>query len=211
MVTYKWDQISIADITSLYLYGSLTKPTNLLTDTLIRPKVIKNSSDTYIFADGTTLPSITLDTVSFMSSGPGYYAKASGSALVQQFFNNTTLFKATGVRQEFTLTTVKNMLGLSDLQSNISLQQYAYDPASADFLQRSYIYNTSGFTISEKYLPSTKLLKFIIEANGTKHIQNMQILPLTDNFDFDSSDKSTVLANAVLQPNIDPSNICQVA
>ncbi|MEZ5691989.1 MAG: hypothetical protein R3D71_10060 [Rickettsiales bacterium] len=206
MTVYNWNQLGIEEVTNLYLYGSLNTPDNLASDTLIRPKVVRQN-DVYMFEDGTPLASITLDTVSFMSSGPGYFAKASNSALIQQFFNNTTLLSTSGVRQEFSLAMIKSILGLNDIQSNISIQQYAYDVGSADFLQRSYIYNTSGFTITDNHSPADRKIKFIIEADGTRHIQNMRILPLSDNFDFDSSDKSTVLANTVLQPNIDPSNI----
>ena len=46
-----WNQLGINEMTSLYLYGSVTKPTNVRSETLIR-----NSA----------LPPVQMDAVSFM-------------------------------------------------------------------------------------------------------------------------------------------------
>jgi Ca2+-binding RTX toxin-like protein len=62
-------------------------------------------------------------------------------------------------------------------------------------------------------LPSFKIsddARFIIEANGTKYIENYAVHAFNDNFDLDGGDPITDIGNAQLQEQIDPSAINRV-
>ena len=84
MTVYDWKDISVKDITTMFLYGSFKKPDNLVDDKLIRQKVV-TKDDVSVFEDGTALPAIKLDAVSFMSSGPGRFALGAQFPLVKAF------------------------------------------------------------------------------------------------------------------------------
>lgn len=63
---YTLATLSIEEITNLYLYGQLTTPADLTSDTLIRPPEVAPNQD------GMTI--VHLDAVSFMASGSGRFA-----------------------------------------------------------------------------------------------------------------------------------------
>ena len=54
----------------------------------------------------------------------------------------------------------------------------------------------SGFKINDSAV-------FVIEENGTRHIENFAVLPFNDNFDFDSDALVAKTANYFLRPRID--------
>lgn len=74
---YDWTQLSEKEITNLYLYGTLTTPTDLTNDALIRPAGAP--------------PPIEVNMASFMATGPGRFALGSQSALVETFFSTALL------------------------------------------------------------------------------------------------------------------------
>jgi hypothetical protein len=77
MTVYTYDQLGVAEITNLYLYGSLTKPADLLSNALLQP----GRDPVY------------LDAVSFMKSGPGRFATGNLAPVVDAFMSGG-LFKA---------------------------------------------------------------------------------------------------------------------
>ena len=188
---YTWNQLGINEVTNLYLYGSVSKPVNLRSESLIRD----------------TLPlAVEMDAVSFMSSGPGRFANASQFKLVQAFMGGGAfVFPANGARQVFTLDQAVARFGggnpeIKNKPQNLSILQSNYQDGSDDLLMRAYVYQTSGYTIE-------KNAQFIIEADGTRRIENFAILPFNDDFDFESSSPASKAANAYLKPRIDPTGI----
>ncbi|MDO8262091.1 MAG: hypothetical protein Q7T21_02590, partial [Gallionella sp.] len=178
-----WNQLGINEMTSLYLYGNVIKPTDLRSDAWIRnpnPNPIQ------------------MDAVSFMSSGPGRFANASNIRLVQAFLNGVFGFPDTGVRQTFTLAQAVARLGKGT--ENESIRQSDYQDSSNVLLLRSYIYQSSSFTIAKGAV-------FVIEANGDRYVQDFAILPFGDDFDFDSKSPGSKVANLFLKPGIDPTGI----
>ena len=97
-----WAEITNEIMTSLYLYGQETKPTNLVGDSLIR-----NGSA----LDGTTFKTIDLDAVSFMISGPGRYGYGAESPVVKGFMSWTDIPHIPGQRSEFTLAQMESIFG----------------------------------------------------------------------------------------------------
>ncbi|PPK76523.1 Ca2+-binding RTX toxin-like protein [Methylobacter tundripaludum] len=188
-MNYTLTTLSIEGITNLYLYGQPATPTDLTSATLIRPQ------------QDTAMTTVHLDAVSFMATGPGRYANAAMSDLINAFMNGE-IMPTTGQVQ--TLSTMdliaqSNSL-LASYKQFFPFQQYNYDSSSADYLSRAYIYNSTSFGIAKDAL-------FTIDADGTRHIQNFAILPANDNFDFSSNNPLAWVANAALLPKIDPSAI----
>lgn len=186
-----WTEITNEIMTNLYLYGQETKPADLVSDSLIR--------------EGTALDNkphgvaIELDAVSFMASGPGQYGYGAASEVVTAFMEGVVNIPHTnGVRTEYTLAEI---VGVTNKSSTFNIQQADYGALSGSDIQlRTYIYGTSHFDIAAT-------AKFVIEADGTRKIENFAVIPTQDNFDFVSDDGTTSLANKFGFLTVDPSHI----
>ena len=181
---YTWNQLGSTEITNLYLYGSTTKPADLLNDGVLR-------------AAGTTI-SVGLDAVSFMASGPGRFALGSQSTVVNSFMSGVLFQAQAGIKQTFNMQQAVAIAGSqSDL---VGLQQYDYSDSTTDHAFRTYVYNSSSFKIASDVL-------FVIEADGTRHIENFSIRPFDDNFDFKSNNSLAAFGNPWLEVRVDPLGI----
>lgn len=187
---YTWNQLGVSAITNLYLYGTTAKPANLESDALIRGPLPTLQSP------GITT-SIDMDAVSFMATGPGRFANGTQLSVVARFMDGTGVPTATSVRQVYTLSTMMSMTGGSD---RVGIQQYNYSDGVGDHAFRTYVYNSSGFRLAPEAV-------FVIEPDGSRHVENFAILPFDDNFDFFSGDDLATFGNPWLQARIDPSRI----
>lgn len=90
-MNYSLPSLTLQQVTNLYLYGQPNTPSNLIDESLIRsPEVAPNA---------TAMTVVTLDAVTFLASGPGRYASATMSSLVNDFMQGN-IMAATGARQE---------------------------------------------------------------------------------------------------------------
>ncbi|MDO9179577.1 MAG: calcium-binding protein, partial [Agitococcus sp.] len=174
-----WQELDIEAMTNLYLYGTLNTPSNKVTEALIR----ESGKKTTIYID---------NVFSFMNDGPGRFAVGANISIVKQFMSGG-LFSVPGRYK------VGDYFPVPE-QRNLTYQQYEYNDLSGDLTQRIYIYNTSGFVLNPDAY-------FVVKADGTREIENYSILPLDDNFDFESSNGAAKLLNPTLDDWIDPSDI----
>jgi hypothetical protein len=125
-----------------------------------------------------------------MTADPGRLANGAQSALVNLFMSGA-IMPGTGVRQEILVENLPY-----DRFYNIS--QVEYNVTSADLDLRAYLFGHTDFAIANG-------AKFIVEADGTRHIENFALLPGNDNFDFDTSKWLNTIDDFFLQNKIDPS------
>jgi hypothetical protein len=85
------------------------------------------------------------------------------------------------------------------LEADFSFAQIFYDDSQNDRAERAYIFNTQGYRIRDQAI-------FVIEADGTRHVDNLQIVPLDEDFDFVGGWTSNLI-NGYLQARIDPWSI----
>ena len=200
-----WTQLSMDDMTMLFLYGSFSVPGELTNDALIRPGSYELD---------TVGATITIDAASYMAgfTGPGRFAYGSLSPIVQEFMGS----RSQASNQEL-LENVPHTLNAEgqrifnksdivgwylanryiDESSPIKVQQYEYQDGTNDVAIRTYIYGTTEFKLADG-------AQFVIDADGTRHIKNYAILPLDDNFDFRSSNFITSALEGALINAIDP-------
>lgn len=177
-----WQELTAEKVLNLFLYGRETRPTNLVDDSLIREP-------------NDTPPPIKVDAVSFMADGPGRFVTPSMVPLIDSFFtSNDPLLDGNGAKQVIPLSVMAGWLGS---ETNFSYQQYDFD--SADLGYRALIWGSSGFKLTEAH--------FIIEADGTRKVEDIKILPFDDNYDFESDDTLTQLVEDVAKDWTDPSGI----
>lgn len=179
-------QLNRNNITNLYLYGQLSTPTNLVDANLIRPK--------------DAVSDVLVDVNDFMKTGAGRFAVGSQFELVQRFFVLNQVPPGT-----YTKFQVKDFFGRAFEEGFIgwNMQQFNYDDGVNDYLDRVWVYNSMAFQISDDAV-------FIVKENGEKRIENFAVHPrkgVPENFDFETSNPLTVIANAVVLPSIDPSGI----
>jgi hypothetical protein len=125
--------LTAEQITSLYLYGQSTPPSNLVDDGLIRVP----ETDP-IFQPVT----VAVDVVQFMTTGAGRFALATMSSLVRHFFSPDANdpFIPPG---QYTKVQLAGLFGLSEY--GIDFQQYNYDDGNNDYAERTFIWNSSSF------------------------------------------------------------------
>lgn len=182
---YKYSQIGIKEMTNLYLFGQITTPLNLKDSALIRPHTARTT--------------ISMDAVSFMDTGAGRFALASNSPIVNKFMSSAFVDPTIipGERKVYNLDELAN---LSGTKAAFSFQAYDYSDNVNDFSERVHVWSTESFTISRD-------AKFVIEGDGTRHIENLAVLPFDENFDFESKDDFAKYGAYLTVPSIDPSGI----
>jgi hypothetical protein len=182
-------------ITIKYLYGTDTIPLDLLSGDLIRPTDKEENTK--------------VDINEYMNSGPGRFATAPQFALVNLFFTDAdeaSALLAPGFYSEQDLTQYFGDYYQFEFFENISLQQRWYADEQDDLGERAYIWGTTGFDIHDDAV-------FVIEADGTRHINNFAVVPWypenkPENFDFESDSELTDRAGQLfVEPAIDPSGI----
>jgi len=181
-----WTNLDVNTMTNIFLYGQQTTPVHYV-------ERLRTSAQ---YSTDTPL-TVELDAVSYMEIGPGRYAHASDIGFVQDFYAGTISLAA----GSYTRDELINNYGYELVDFSTSYGQYQIDPTSADYEQRTYVFNTTGFAVSGDTV-------FIVNADGSREIQNLALLPTDDNFDFDSGNPLANLGNdTVLEPNIDPYTI----
>jgi len=186
--------IDAKTITSLFLYGTDKKPSNVHDDELIRDK---NAS-----TDG-----VKIDTAEYMSEGPGRFANPILFQGIEKFFNPEVY--ADSAKLDPGTYDKEALAKLFDIKFfGLQLQQYLFDDGKDNYVERSYIWNTTGFKIIDG-------VQFHVGESGDRWITNFAIVPYVEegyfeNFDFKAGDGLGGLANTWLQPAIDPSGIGRV-
>lgn len=130
-----WNDLTPAQMTSLFLYGTLTPPQNF--EERLRSSAEKdNLSNAPIVVE--------FDAVDFMANGPGRYAHASQSEFVDAFFTGgIVLPPGTYTRDDLIASH-----GYLKSEFSFSAPQSLLDPSSPDYSIRTYIYNQAPFIIS---------------------------------------------------------------
>ncbi|MHB8921546.1 MAG: calcium-binding protein [Halothiobacillus sp.] len=211
-MTYDWTQIGIKEITSLYLYGQVDVPANLTDESLIRPKDVKGGQR--YGAD------ISVDTASFMSTGPGRFALGSMSSMVSAFFSSDIPDDLFIKGKEYTKEDMRDLIisaGFASKITNsngqvfygINFAQVDFSDGAGDYLQRAYVWNSSAFMLADS-------VRFIVNADGDRSIKDYAIIPLIknqnnndsqENFDFKGGGFIAKITNPVNKSLIDPFDI----
>jgi RTX calcium-binding nonapeptide repeat (4 copies) len=189
---------TIHEVTSMFLYGSETPPSNFadteLTEERVRSPIPVSTDD---FLDPET--------------GPGRFVVASNSPLIERFFQSGLAEYAAGAFDGFkdpvtgVVSMSKSQLnGIYDFESFFILvdNKWIYDSYD-DYAARTYIYGNISFTISED-------ARFTIHPDGRIEIENFSLV-IHGGADFDwttrLNDILTTMGNTVLKRAIDPSGI----
>ena len=185
---YNSNSLTAGQITNLYLYGQLTKPADLST-------LPTRSVDVYGGTNGDQLLSgfqttVQVDALSFMTTGAGRFANGSMSKLVSDFMTGK-IIPNNGVYQEIVLTG-DNLAGQ---RRQFGFEQFNYNDSSNDIGGRTFIYASTPIALAQG-------AKFIVEADGTRRIENYALLPGDDNFDFFSSNFVVNQSDKFLKPAI---------
>lgn len=176
----------ISKVISLYLYGAVTPPTDKATEDLIRP------------AGATT--SVSMSVSSFMATGAGRYAKPSQFEVVSEFFNSGNTVAA----GTYTFSQILGVLGLTDPSvdyTKVTIDQKDYSSGN-DYLERVLLINNTQFSLA-----NTGNMTFHVNANGERSINNVQVVPESENFDLVGGDSLTQFLNEAIVPFIDPSDV----
>lgn len=182
--------LTASSISQYFLYGAAQNPANLINDSLIRSSTLE--TDVYVSRAEYT-------------QAAGYFAVGAQFGVVKSFFDTSIALAPGHYSMNAGANNIFTKLGITDTSAAtiFNFQQYDYKApfeSNQQYAERTYIYNTTQFGIRNT-------ADFVVDANGTRHIENLTIAPYEDNFDFTSSNGLASYANLFLQPQIDPSNI----
>ncbi len=194
------------EIISSYLFDQLSLPTNLVDNDLIRASNAKGDD-------------VKIDATWYMTAGPGRFALPSLSPLVQAFFARDSqgnyLHQLAGRATPYTKSELANQSGTGLLPIDtvqFEFQQYEYDDGADNIAERSYIWNSTGFSIPN-------VAQFYVDpSTGERSIGNLKIQSLhtidsnrypEENFDYDSDDWLAYIDSllGISQDRLDPSRI----
>lgn len=147
-MAYDWSQIGFKEITNFYLYGAMTTPSDLISDTRIRPNPLVPPT------------TISINQASFMETGPGRFALGSQSSLIQTFFSSAVSDSWFVKGQSYTRVQLAALLvnhGLASkitssagkISYGINLQQVELNDGAGDYWERAYIWNSEAFKIAD--------------------------------------------------------------
>jgi Ca2+-binding RTX toxin-like protein len=184
-------------VTNLYLFGKATTPADKVSETLIRPATV-------------TPPVYNVNKQDFMTTGGGRFAVGRKFEIINDFFTaNSSILPPryndgiASTPDYYTKEEIAAKFGLTSY--GWTMQQYDYRDSKDDYAERAYIYNSMAFKLAEG-------LRFVVKPNGERSIENFAVEPWIkeekpENFDFDTSDLKTLIANNYLESRIDPSGI----
>ncbi|ESK50165.1 hypothetical protein P255_02663, partial [Acinetobacter brisouii CIP 110357] len=178
------------EIISMYLYGQKTKPEDYLDE-----KYIGRSVDAQ--GIGST---VTVNASEFMTTGAGRYIDVGNFLAVRKFLaGEYNLAPKTYTTEQF-----YDAIGYPAYQTNtgahLGVSNYGLDTNSADYLDRAYVFGSMEFMINED-------ARFIVENDGSFKIENIAVVPLTDNFDYDGGGIAAGVTNFLTKDVIDPYGI----
>jgi Ca2+-binding RTX toxin-like protein len=143
---------------------------------------------------GAPAPIIEYNMLDYLTSGGGRYAYPSLFGAVAKFFSSTAPI-ADGT---YTFEALKSEIsGLSNADLQFKLSHYGTAIGNADFALRGYIFGGCIFSVD----PAS--LRYVV-ANGVKTITGLEVLAITDGFDFESTTAGAQQVNAVSKAFIDP-------
>jgi Ca2+-binding RTX toxin-like protein len=197
-----------ANITKWYLYKGFGNSTD----------DIENLNDIIVDRTKNGLPHVVVikaDAVSYMATYGRYVSNAPQSPILEKFFSFNPLGDGINESQNQLLLEVLQRKYGADRTSfrvdemvaagyikkdnfSFSFQHIFMDTFSSDYGIRTYMLNSVSFTLSDDTV-------FVFEGENS-HLENMRILPIDDDFDFNGSWISN-LGNAILQPIVDSEDI----
>ena len=173
------------------MYGTTTPSSD--PNTYIRPDAISSAPTPISFS-----------MLDYLTTGAGRYAKPSEAPLIKAFFNNAASTTPVLANGTYSVATLVAALGIPLLPEPrvFNVSQYTTDPSSSDFIERAYVFGSTGFEIADT-------VTFTVNG-GNYTVNNLEVLARRDNFDFQSSSSIASTANAFLNNALDPYGLIPV-
>ncbi len=178
------------EIINYYLYGQSTKPSDIETDSIIRPSGA----------------GVTIDLqIEDVMAGPGRFAIGPVFTLVTRFFSTEGAGLPPGT---YTKAQLADIFGLSFF-GEVLLQRELDDRNSIvgadDYAERTFIFNTTAWQLIDE-------VRFVVEPGGNRFIENYGVEPSVTNgdlgdFDFQSIDMLAQAFGSYLEYRTDISQI----
>lgn len=190
---------TMAQITSMYLFGQLEKPNNLLDENLIRPK------------DLVVDYPVKININEYMTDGAGRFVSAKDFKFLDEFFNKSSTASENLEAGRYTKSEILQALKIKF--AGVTQSTAEYDDGKDNLLERAYIWNSVAFMVNDDAI-------FVVDEDGNRSIENFAIVPYSnnepglrdengkpmENFDFEGGTTSQI-ANSMIEWKIDPSGI----
>ena len=139
-----------------------------------------------------------VDANEYMTSGGGRFVKVENFNYVRNFLAATDYPGKTLAAGTYTRDQLLAAYGIG--AGVLGTKQYFLGMNDADYIDRAYVFGSGEFEINAD-------AKFVINADGSREILDIAVVPRNDNFDFTSTSVPAQITNALTESRIDPSGI----
>lgn len=173
----------------LYLYGQKTPPADLKSEQLIREP-------------GNGSVPLEVDINEYMTTGGGRFVKVENFNYVRNFLagSDYTASLKPGVYTRDQLLEAYGLQKEGGSGGQLDRIQYYFGINDQDYMDRAYVFWSTKFKINSD-------AEFIINPDGSREILNIAVVPVNDNFDYESTTLPAQITNWLTKNRIDPSGI----
>jgi len=175
---------TISQIVSRYLFNSDSPPSNLADEALIRDA-------------GKQGDAVNVDANEYMTVGAGRYAGVERFNFVRNFLAGND-YQGSLAPGAYTTSELLAAYGITD--GLLAVRQYYNGVYESDYAQRAYVFGSGNYKINDDAV-------FYVNANGTREIDNICVVPVDNDFDYESTNWLAMVTNKLTEWQIDPSGI----
>ena len=175
---------AINNVVSRYLFNTDTPPSNLTNESIIRN-------------EGQQGDRISVDANEYMTTGGGRFAGVERFNFVRNFLASND-YK--GILPAGVYTTSELLVAYGITDNLLAVQQYYQGVYDSDYAQRAYVFGSGNYKINDDAL-------FYVNENGTREISNICVVPVDNDFDYESTNWLASFTNYLTEGEIDPSGI----
>ncbi|WP_277420393.1 calcium-binding protein [Xanthomonas bonasiae] len=175
---------TINQIVSRYLFNADVPPSNLADEALIRDAGQKGGQ-------------VDVDANEYMTTGAGRFAGVERFNFVRNFLAGND-YKGSLAPGVYTTSELLAAYGITD--NLLAVQQYYQGVYESDYSERAYVFGSGNYKINDDAV-------FYVNENGTREIDNICVVPVDNDFDYESTNWLATVTNGLTEGEIDPSGI----
>ena len=207
-LTTSSQQISVFDaetITNIYLWGETSLPSDLY-DRVKTSAYIQSLPTIPVDGQQVSVVKLQIDGNDMMTNGAGRFARLSQFEVVRDFFETDSLPAGSYTYDQIIDELHKKQIFDTSYDDSLTIKHSNRGDANDLTAERAYIFQNSSYLFGQRPQNSSSL-RFVIAANGDREIQNAEIRPFDDNFDFTGGGFLSDIFNASVGGTIDPYDI----
>ncbi|MBN6150275.1 hypothetical protein JR065_07985 [Xanthomonas sp. AmX2] len=175
---------TINQIVSRYLFNTDVPPSNLADEALIR-------------SAGQQGDQVNVNANEYMTTGAGRFAGVERFNFVRNFLAGND-YQGSLPPGVYSTSDLLTLYGIKE--GRLAVQQYYQGVYESDYAERAYVFGSGAYEINMDAV-------FYVNEDGTREIDNICVVPVDNDFDYESTNWLASVTNGLTEGEIDPSGI----